>query len=90
MIHVILDPTKLPKYHELRIKVELSLTKEKLFLMKNKKIEEFDFIKKADIDMAYLSLFVMICEMSCIATSQGALELVNKGIVKDLEVESKR
>lgn len=86
MMHVILDPTKLTKYHELTTKVELSLTKAKLFLLKNRRVDAFDFITKADIDMAYLSLFIMICEKSCTATSEGAMELVNKGIVKDIEV----
>ena len=85
MIHVILDPTKLTKYHELKTKVELSVTKARLSLINNKPKNCLEQLTIGTQHFLTLKLFVMICQMTCIATSQGALELVNKGIVKDLE-----
>lgn len=90
MIHVILDPTKLTKYHELKTKVELSLTKAKLNLINNKPKKGLKQLTIATQHFLVLKLFVMICQMTCIATSEGALELINKGIVKDIEVEIRK
>jgi len=90
MIHVILDPTKLTKYHELKTKVELSITKAKLNLINDKPKKSLKQLTIATQHFLVLKLFVMICEMSCTATSKGALELVNKGIVKDIEVIPKK
>lgn len=90
MIHVILDPIKLQKYHELNTKVELAITKARLDLLNNKPEKGFIDLFVGEVAFDHLTLFVMITEQCCMATSKGALELVNKGIVKDIEVIPKK
>jgi len=62
MKHVVLDPLKLTKFHELKTMTELYIAKAKLELLKNKPEKGGLYLAVADSAFMHLDLFVMICE----------------------------